>query len=752
MELAKAYVQIVPSANGIQGSISEVLGSEADRAGNEAGTSIASKIKNAIVAAGIGTAITSVIKSAISEGGELEQSIGGIETLFKSSSDQMKEYASTAYERAGISANKYMQQSTSFAASLISSLHGDTAKAAKYADRAITDMADNSNKMGTALQDIQNAYQGFSKQNYTMLDNLKLGYGGTKEEMLRLIKDSSKMKDVQKELNLTVKDGDLSFGNIVNAISVMQKHLGITGTTADEAAKTLEGSFNSMKAAAQDLLGNWALGNDIKPQLENLIKTTTTYLQGNLWKAIKNVFKGFPEIISTFGNVGFQFGMEFITNISKGLSGNVTTFISNALPMIAQFSATLRSNAGQLIDAGLNLLVQLAQGIANGIPALIENIPQIVTNIAGIINDNAPQILATGVQIIVTLAKGIIDSIPVLIANIGSIGEAIFSVWNAINWWNLGKNLISGIKDGIANIFESLKTGVTEKFSSIKTAIENVFKSIFDSASNIWGSVKNAIVNFVEQIFTNVSLIFNNMKTGVSGIFNGIKSIASTVWSGIKSIIHTIASGIKLSVEGVFNGIKSSISSVFNGIKSITSTVWNAIKTAITSPLTTAKNTVKSIIDAIKGFFNFKISWPHIPLPHFSVSPKGWGIGDLLKGKIPSLGIKWYAKAMNDPMMLDGATIFGATNGSLLGGGETGREYITGETGLAKVVANVLDSRLENVVNKQMTLLELIIEILKAILDKDPNIVLDDGTLIGKIIDKIDEELYRRKLAGARGL
>lgn len=355
-------------------------------------------------------------------------------------------------------------------------------------------------------------------------------------------------------------------------------------------------------------------------------------------------------------------------------------------------------------------------------------------------------------QILITLAQGIISAIPTLIDNFGLIIEAIFEVWNAINWWNLGKNLISGIKDGIANIYESLKTGVTEKFSSIKTAIENVFKSIFDSASNIWSSVKNAIVNFVEQIFTNVSLVFNNMKMGISGIFNGIKAIASSVWSGIKSIIHTVASGIKLSVEGIFNGIKSSISSVFNGIKSITSTVWNATKTAITSPLTTAKNTVKSIIDAIKGFFNFKISWPHIPLPHFSVSPKGWGIGDLLKGKIPSLGIKWYAKAMNDPMMLDGATIFGATNGSLLGGGETGREYITGETGLAKVVANVLDSRLENVVNKQMTLLELIIEILKAILDKDPNIVLDDGTLIGKIIDKIDEELYRRKLAGARGL
>lgn len=752
MELAKAYVQIVPSANGIQGSISEVLGGEAASAGNEAGTSIASRIKNAIVAAGIGAALTSVIKSAVSEGGELEQSIGGIETLFKDSSDKMKQYASQAYRTAGISANQYMQQSTSFAASLISSLHGDTAKAAEYANRAMTDMADNSNKMGTAMEDIQNAYQGFSKQNYTMLDNLKLGYGGTKEEMQRLITDASKMKDVQSELNLTVKDGDLSFGNIVNAISVMQKHLDITGTTAKEAATTLEGSFNSMKAAAQDLLGNWALGNDIKPQLDNLIETTKTYLIGNLLPAIGNVLKALPQVLGTLGNTGFQLGLDFITNISKGLSGNVTTLINNALPMITQFSATLRENAGKLVDAGLNLLVQLAQGIADGLPALIENIPQIVINIAGIINDNAPKILATGVQILITLAKGIISAIPTLIDNFGLIIEAIFEVWNAINWWNLGKNLITGIKDGIGNIFESLKTGVTEKFNSIKTAIENVFKGIFDSASNIWGSVKNAIVHFVEQIFTNVSLVFNNMKSGVSGIFEGIKAIATSVWSGIKSIIHSFASGIKLSVEGIFNGIKSSISSVFNGIKSIATTVWNGIKTAITSPLTTAKNIVKGIIDAIKGFFNFKISWPHIPLPHFSVKPKGWGVGDLLKGKIPSLGINWYAKAMDEPMMLDGATIFGSANGKLLGGGEVGNEYITGEAGLSRVVADVLDSRLESVINKQITLLELIIEILKAILDKDPNIVLDDGTLVGRIIDKIDKELYRRKLAGARGL
>lgn len=752
MELAKAYVQIVPSAKGISGSISQAIGSEADNAGEQAGSSIASKIKTAIVAAGIGKAITGIISSAISEGGKLEQSIGGIETLFKTSADRMKQYANEAYKTAGISANQYMEQSTSFAASLISSLGGDTEKAATYANRAITDMSDNANKMGTSMEDIQNAYQGFAKQNYTMLDNLKLGYGGTKEEMARLVSDASKMTDIQKELNVSVEDGNLSFGNIVNAISVMQKNLGITGTTAKEAATTLEGSFNSMKASASNFLGNLALGKDIQPSLNALIDTTCTFLFKNLVPAIGNVIKGLPGAISQIVEVGYQMGMDFIKSISNGLSGNVTTLINDFFPKLVTFSSVLKENAGMLVDAGLNLLLQIAQGIANGLPTLIETIPQIVTNIANIINENMPKILATGVQILITLAQGIVQSIPTLIANIGSIATAIFSVWQAVNWIDLGKNLIKSITDGISNMFTSLHEKVGELLGKLKGKIDEIFGNILSSASNIWSAVKNAIVNFVTQSFSSVTTIFKNMWNGVVSIFDGILATANSIWYGISNSIHSFCSGIKLSVEGIFNGIKSSISNIFSSIKSTASKTWENIKSAITSPMETAKNLIKGIIDSIKGFFNFKISWPKIPLPHFSVKPKGWGIGDLLKGKIPSLGISWYAKAMDDPMMLDGATIFGMSNGRLLGGGETGHEYITGEAGLTRIVRDVIDSSLELMLDKQMSMLEIIIEILKLILAKDPTIVLDDGTLIGKIIDIIDRELYLKKIESERGL
>lgn len=752
MELAKAYVQIVPSAKGISGSISNALGGEAESAGTQAGTSIAGKIKSAIIAAGIGKIISSVFSSAITEGGKLEQSIGGIETLFKSSAEKVKQYANDAYKTSGISANKYMEQTTSFAASLLQSLGGDTNKAAEYANRALIDMSDNANKMGTDMELIQNAYQGFAKQNYTMLDNLKLGYGGTKEEMKRLIQDSSKLTDEQKKLGITVDSNDMSFGNIVNAISVMQKHLDITGTTSKEAATTLEGSFNSMKAAASNFLANLSLGNDIKPSLKALIDTSCVYLFDNLVPAIGNILSSLPGSIGQIASVGLKMGMDFMKNISKGFSDNVTTFINNALPTILKFSESLRSNAGQLVDAGLNLILQLAQGIANGLPSIIANVPQIITNIAGIINDNFPKILETGFNIIVTLARGLISAIPDLISNLGNIVTAIFSVWQAVNWIDLGKNLIKSIKDGINNMFKSFKQTVSDLFDSLKTKIEEIFNGILSSAGNIWNAVKNAITNFVSQSFSSVTTIFTNMKNGVVGIFEGIQATASSIWYGIKNSIHSIVSGIKLSIEGIFNGIKTSLSTVFNGISSTATTVWNGIKSAITRPMETAKGLIKGIIDSIKGFFNFKISWPKIPLPHFSIKPKNWGIGDLLKGKIPSLGISWYAKAMDDPMLLSSAAIFGMKNGKLLGGGERGNEYITGEPGLKRIVSEVIDGSLQLLIEKQMSMLDIIIELLKLILEKNPNIVLDDGTLVGKIIDEINKELYLRKLAGERGL
>lgn len=524
-ELAKAYVQIIPSADGIKGSIENVLGGEAEAAGERAGSSIVSKIKAAIAAAGIGKALS----MAINEGAALEQSIGGIETLFKESADTMKAYAAEAYRTAGISANSYMEQSTSFAASLLQSLGGDTAKAAEAANQAIIDMADNSNKMGTSLELIQNAYQGFAKQNYTMLDNLKLGYGGTKEEMQRLISDASKMTDIQKELNITVEDGNLSFSNIVNAISVMQENLDITGTTAKEAATTLSGSFASMKAAAQNFLGNLTLGKDIQPSLNALIETASTYLFDNLFPALGNIIMALPGAVGTFITTAMPLlkeqGLKFIQSISSGVASGIPEVLSNVLPMIMQFTGEMRTNFGEIVDAGMELLLNVAQGIANAMPDLIAYVPTIVSNIAGCINDNFPKILETAFNIIVTLVQGLIDAIPVIIANMPQIISAIWDTITAINWLNLGSTIISSIGKGIGSVG-----------STIKEKIVEIGKKALKGFKNIkWVQLGKDIINGIK----------NGITGAVGGLVNSVKDAASNVFNSVKSFFG-IASPSKL--------------------------------------------------------------------------------------------------------------------------------------------------------------------------------------------------------------
>jgi hypothetical protein len=373
-ELAKAYVQIVPSARGIQGSISNALGGEATSAGNSAGQSVGSnlvgKLKKIIATAGIGK----VLKDTITSGADLQQSIGGIETLFKDNAATVEQYAANAYKTAGVSANSYMEQVTSFSASLLQSLGGDTAKAAESANQALTDMSDNSNKMGTSMELIQYAYQGFAKQNYTMLDNLKLGYGGTKTEMERLLSDAQKITGQKYDIS--------NLNDVYSAIHVIQGQLDITGTTAKEAATTLSGSFNSMKAAAQNLMGNLTLGNDIGPSLSALSDTVTTFLVGNLIPAVMNILAQVPSLI---------------LNAIKGI-------VTLAPQVIKQFADGIVQSAPQAMQSGIEILKQIANGITTGLPQIIQSLSGLVTQFVGMITQNLPGLLDAGIQIIKALS------------------------------------------------------------------------------------------------------------------------------------------------------------------------------------------------------------------------------------------------------------------------------------------------------------------------------------------------------------
>lgn len=531
IELAKAYVQIVPSADGIQGSISRIMGGEASSAGESAGTLLGTKLvgtlKKVIAAAGIGK----MISDSLNLGGALQQSIGGIETLFGAGGRSIEEYAKSvgksvdavkdeyaslmqsqqtvfdnaaqAYRTVGLSANEYMEQTTSFAASLLSSVSKDTNAAAQLANMAMVDMADNANKMGTDMASIQNAYQGFAKQNYTMLDNLKLGYGGTQAEMQRLLTDAEKLSGVHYEL------GNLA--DMYSAIHIIQTDLDITGTTAKEAATTLTGSFAAMKAAAQNVLGDWSTGADLTAPMQALADTARTFLQGNLLPMIGNVLAGIPQLVYGLVPEVLQTGTELVSSLAAGFAQGIPAFLSSALPQLLSFTEELRANAGQFVDAGLNCITQLLNGLIAGLPQLIAYVPDIIINIAGIINDNMPKILAQGISIIVQLIAGIIQAVPSLLANWKKILQAVLSVISAINWLNIGKNILTSVANGVKSMGSSMLTAFKGGFSSALSWIKSL-----PAQAVKWG--KNLIQSFIK---------------GLTGKGNVVSNAATAVTAGI---------------------------------------------------------------------------------------------------------------------------------------------------------------------------------------------------------------------------
>lgn len=581
-ELAKAYVQIVPSAQGIKGSITSVLSPEADSAGKKAGTGIAGAIKKAIVTSGIGIAL----KKAITEGAALEQSTGGIETLFKDSADTMKKYAQEAYKTAGVSANSYMEQATSFSASLLQSVSGDTKAAANAANQAIIDMADNSNKMGTSLQDIQNAYQGFAKQNYTMLDNLKLGYGGTKTEMERLLADAQKLSGVKYDIS--------NLSDVYEAIHVIQNSLGITGTTAVEAASTLSGSFASMKAAFNNFIGYLVIGEDIKPYIKQLVQTAATFLFNNLLPAIGNIITSLPSALVTFVttalpiiaeqgkrmidavisgiNGGFPSmigsGAEGVTNFITGMVNNLPNVITGIGDIITNLLEAILDAMPEFLAKGAEIIQNLVSGITSKLPDIVTSAINIITKIASTIIKNLPQIISGGIKIISSLLAGIIKAIPALVAGLPKVAKAITSYFGKINWGSVGKAIISGIAKGIIGAISILKDAVVSAAKSALNEIKSflginspsrVFRDQVGKmmglgiAEGITGE-ENAVNEAVKRL-TSASVTTGKIDTSynTSGENFAAKSITENIVNGLGGLLQTAPEGnytINLNVDG----------------------------------------------------------------------------------------------------------------------------------------------------------------------------------------------------------
>lgn len=569
-------------------------------AGETAGSSFGAKFMAAMQKYDIAGKLKSLFNGALEAGGNLEQSIGGIETLFKDSADIIIERSKTAWKTAGMSANEYMQTATSFSAALIRSLEGDTEKAAAITDRIITDMSDNANKMGTDMEMVQNAYRGFARENYTMLDNLSLGFAGTKQGAKELVEYASTLTDRQEELGITIDKNSLDFANLANAISVVQNEMEISGltaeaaaqlvengvlteeeafarlgTTAKEASITLQGSQKAMKASFENLLASVALGENVGEALQGVFESTSDYLT-NVLRMVGNMAEEVPGVLFTMlerlASEALPALTEMISGIGEGLAEGIPEMLGEVLPKILSLTDMLRENFGTFVDAGLELLVNLAQGIANGLPKLIEYVPLIISNIAGLINDNMPKILEKGWEIIVTLGQGLINAIPTILENMGNIMKAVTDVIKAINWLQLGSNVIEWITNGIKALFNAMP----DLLKNIGNTALNFVKSID------WPGLGSGIINFiVGGIRLLITAIPNLLKEIGSNAINFVKSID---WGGLgKSII-----------DGIVAGIRNFGGAIADTLMGMARNAWNAAKSflGINSPSRLMRDTI----------------------------------------------------------------------------------------------------------------------------------------------------------------
>lgn len=624
-DLGQAYVQIVPSAKGISGSIQNALDPEASAAGTSAGLKIGTGLKVAAMAAvaAAGAALGKVISSSLTEGANLQQSLGGIETLFKGSADKVKKYADEAYRTSGLSANEYMTNVTSFSASLLQSVGGDTEKAADVANMAMIDMSDNANKMGSNMGDIQNAYQGFAKQNYTMLDNLKLGYGGTKEEMQRLLADAQKLTGVKYDIN--------NLSDVYNAIHAIQENLDITGTTAKEASETFTGSFNAMKASLKNVLGKMALGQDIQPSLNALAETTSTFLFGNFIPMVGNILKALPGAFVTFVKASIPYIKEGVGNLIgssleplKGIGEKVSDSFKGFdkigktigdsfsglsskidLPSVALkvFQLALSSLMGPvgLVIKAINLIAEAFQneGIQGGISQLTSSFDELVSGIT----ENAPKLGSTfGIAI-----SGILTA----------IGNALPGIVSG------GLKVIAGFVTGIAQGLPQLAVAATQLITAFTGAMLLLIPTIILSATAIITAFLGSLAIALPQIIAAGMGLVNALLQGITQQLPSLianmailivtwltalnEHLPSILQAGMKLLI-TFLAGIAANIGQVtqqaLNIILGFTQVIANNMPSIVNSAVNLMVNFVNSLATRMPDIIASAATLIANFIN----------------------------------------------------------------------------------------------------------------------------------------------------
>ena len=518
----------------------------------------------------VGKAVLDIGKQSLQSYADYEQLVGGVETLFKDSAGTVEKYANNAYKTAGLSANEYMETVTSFSASLLQSLGQDTDKASKYADQAIIDMADNANKMGTDMSSIQNAYQGFAKQNYTMLDNLKLGYGGTKTEMERLIADANKVKQANGEMaNLSID----SFADVTEAIHIIQTEMGITGTTAKEASTTIQGSIGSMKSAWTNLLTGLANGNaDLENLIGNLVDSVITAADNIIpvvERIVNSIIQALPDILNKINEHLPEFlikGTEILHSMMTGIQNNLPMIMTTIMQVINTLIKSATDMLPEILRMGISILVELVQGIAQALPEIIPTMIDAVLLMVDTLIDNIDLVVEAGIELIIGLAGGLIEALPKLIEKIPIIIEKLINA--IVN--NLPKIIETGIR-----LVVKLAEGLIRAIPQLIRAIPQIINSIVSGFERYKSNMSNIGLNLVKGIW-------NGISNATQWILNKIKGFGNSVLNGLKSFfgIHSPSTLFKEQIGknlalGVGEGFEDTMSKVSDEMQNSIPTEFN---------------------------------------------------------------------------------------------------------------------------------------------------------------------------------
>ena len=523
------------------------------------------------VAVAAGAAAVKLGKEVIAAYADYEQLVGGVDTLFKDSSQEIQRYAANAYKTAGLSANEYMETVTGFSASLIQSLGGDTEKAAKYADMAITDMSDNANKMGTDMSSIQNAYQGFAKQNYTMLDNLKLGYGGTKQEMERLLADAEKISGVKYDIS--------SYADVVEAIHVMQESMDIAGTTAKEAEATISGSVNALKSAVSNLIVGFGDADaDMELLCNNMVDAFKTVV-ANITPVIENIVAALPTaldaLLTAVGELLptlLEAVTELFSQVLETLLSLLPQLIPAAVSALMTIVNTLIENLPLLIEAAVQLVSTLVTGIADALPTLIPAAVQaIVTIVQGLV-DSLPMLLDAALQLITGLAQGLLDAIPVLIA---ALPEIITAIVEAI------PKIIDGIITAVLNAIPQIIQAGIDLLISLIQALPQIITTIVQAIPQIISGIVNALIGNIDKIImAGVQLfvaLIENLPTIIVEIVKAVPQIIAGIVKAFGSLMYKIVEIGGNIVKGLWSGITQLASWLWDKVSGWISSIWDGI-------------------------------------------------------------------------------------------------------------------------------------------------------------------------------